>query len=371
MNASLPLLNIGTVYEPTGYAKANRHIMMELSKKGVAIRYTPHHPEAVRVNLPPQDEQLFNHLAHTPLPSQYPVLFHYPAAYFERSVHQYTIGMTMYECSRLPFTWVRRCSMMNEIWVPSQFNKQTFAHSGIPLHKLHVMPYGVDVSMFHPRDSSLHFAHRRSYAFLTVCSFDERKGIETLITAFCTEFSEAEDVCLLLKTRASTNQEIVQQQAYIDRIALQVNGKKRPSVVLMSTTGSWSEDHLAQLYNSADCYVLPTRGEGWSLTVMEAMASGLPVITTNWSAHLDFIHADNGYLINVEKFVAPNPRNPRLYWAVPDLLHLRQLMRHAYHHPDEARARGALGRQSITERYTWEQSAANMFHRLQQLNSHG
>lgn len=371
LSASLPLLNIGTVHEPTGYAKANRHVILELAKKGMAVRFTPHHPETVRVSLSSHEEQLLHRLTHTTLPPHYPVLFHYPAHYFYKLIHQYTIGMTMYECNRLPLTWVKRCSMMNEIWVPSHFNKQTFANSGIPAHKLHVMPYGVDTQMFQPRETSLPISNRRSYAFLAVCSFDERKGIETLITAFCSEFTETEDVCLLLKTRATTNQEILQQQAYIDRIAVQVSGKPRPSILLLSTTGSWSEEQLALLYNSADCYVLPTRGEGWSLTVMEAMASGLPVITTNWSAHLDFIHTDNGYLINVEKFAAPHPQYPRLFWAVPDLLHLRQLMRHVYHHPDEAKARGALGKQSINEHYTWTQSAANMFDRLQQLANHG
>lgn len=371
MSLSLPLHNIGTVYEPTGYAKANRHILLELAKKGMAIRYTPHHPELVRISLPAHEELFFHQLTQTALPPHYPVLFHYPAYCFEHSTPQYTIGMTMYECNRLPFTWVKRCMLMNEIWVPSQFNKQTFVHSGLPAHKIHVMPYGVDATLFQPRNTPLQIANRRSYAFLTVCSFDERKGIDTLITAFSTEFSESEDVCLLLKTRASTSHEIVQQQAHIDKLTTQASGNKRPSIILMSTTESWSEVQLAQLYNSSDCYVLPTRGEGWSMTVMEAMASGLPVITTNWSAHLDYVHADNGYLIQVERFVAPHPQYPRLKWAEPDLLHLRQLMRYVYQHPDEAHARGAIGRQSMLDHYSWTQSATHMYNRLQLLASRG
>lgn len=47
------------------------------------------------------------------------------------------------------------------------------------------------------------------------------------------------------------------------------------------------EEHLPasempNLYKSADCFVLPTHGEGWGLPTMEAMAMGLPTITTNW-----------------------------------------------------------------------------------------
>ncbi|MDK8181193.1 glycosyltransferase family 4 protein [Paenibacillus sp. UMB4589-SE434] len=369
MSESLYIHNVGTLYEPTGYAKANRQLVLELAKKGVHVRFTPIHAEQVRVPLDPNVEAILGTLTHTPLPPRHPMLFHYPAYHFVKSSVQYTIGMTMFECNRLPFNWARRCNMMDEIWVPSTFNRTSFAQSGIPLHKIHTMPYGVDSVLFQPRPSTIPIPGRRQYAFLAVCSFDERKGIETLVSAFFEEFDESEDVCLILKTRASSEQEILQQQHYIDRISVQVSDKPRPSVILLSTTGSWSEEQLAALYNTADCYVLPTRGEGWSLTVMEAMASGLPVITTNWSAHLDFMNDSNGYLIQVQGFVASNPAYPRLYWAIPDRNHLRLLMRHVYTHPEEAAAKAELGRRILTEQYTWEQSATQMISRLQQLHN--
>jgi glycosyltransferase involved in cell wall biosynthesis len=37
------------------------------------------------------------------------------------------------------------------------------------------------------------------------------------------------------------------------------------------------------LYGGADAFVLPTRGEGWGLPILEAMAAGVPAIATNWS----------------------------------------------------------------------------------------
>ncbi len=55
------------------------------------------------------------------------------------------------------------------------------------------------------------------------------------------------------------------------------------------------------------------------MTVMEAMATGIPVITTNWSAHLDFMNDSNGYLIAVQQLV---PFTNNLLWAEPDKNHV-------------------------------------------------
>lgn len=63
--------------------------------------------------------------------------------------------------------------------------------------------------------------------------------------------------------------------------------------------------HLPQttypsLFKSADCFVLPTRGEGWGLPVVEAMAMELPVIVTNWSGPTAYLDDTVGYPLAIE-----------------------------------------------------------------------
>lgn len=360
--------NIGTLFEPTGYAKANRHIVLELLQMGVQFHYTPVHCEVVRVPLDPNIEAALHAIAHSPLPEQHIVFNHYPAIHVTKDRNRFTISMTMYECSRLPLAWVRKCYSMDEVWVPSHFNRETFYRSGIPLYKIRVMPYGIDPVKYSPGQPPLPIPGKRGYTFLSVCSFDGRKGIDILLTAFLEEFAETEDVCLIIKTRATTEEEIGRQQAYIDSIAFKTAGRSRSSVILISDIHSWTEQQLAMLYNSADSYVLPTCGEGWNMTVMEAMASGLPVITTRWSAHLDFVNDANGYLISVQKYVPVCPMNRRLLWAFPDPLHLRELMRHLFVHQEEATAKAILGRQTVIDNFTWQASASQMWQRLHEIS---
>lgn len=369
MSGETAIHNIGTLFEPTGYAKANRQLLLQFIRRGVYPKFSPIHPEVVRTPMAPNIAAELTALMHRPLAPRHTVLFHYPAHAFFRDPAPYSIGMTMFECNRLSFTWARRCSMMDEVWVPSTFNRETFIQSGVPAHKLRVMPYGTDPDVYHPGVPSLPVPGRREYAFLSVCSFDERKGIDLLLRAFLAEFSPSEDVCLIIKTRASTAEEIGRQHAYVNTLASQLTGRANESVILLSAVHSWSEEDLARLYTCADSYVLPTRGEGWSMTVMEAMAAGLPVITTRWSAHLDFVNDQNGYLIDVERFTPFLPSQSRLLWALPSIAHLRQLMRHVYTHRPEAAAKAALGRHTVIGSFTWEASALRMLQRLQEIDS--
>jgi glycosyltransferase involved in cell wall biosynthesis len=296
----LQVKNIGTMLEPTGYAKANRHLMIEFNKL-VPVRFLPHHSERVSVPLDPDTKAAVSRLYHTTLSDGHTtVLFNYPGEHFFRD-HHYTIGFTMYELSGIPSWWVEKCNQMDEIWVPSSFNQQTFTTSGVDQNKLRVMPLGVNPLTFSPDAIPLTIRKQR-YTFLSVISgfssgfSDRRKGIDVLLPAFLEELSESEDVCLVIKTHATSEDEVRNQQAFIDRLSHEITGKTRDSIVLISSCQPWTEEEMGRLYRAADCYVFPTRGEGWNMTVMEAMATGIPVITTNWSAHLDFMNDSNEIL---------------------------------------------------------------------------
>ena len=60
-----------------------------------------------------------------------------------------------------------------------------------------------------------------------------------------------------------------------------------------------SREEMRMLYSISNAFVLPTRGEGWGLPAMEAMAMELPAIITNYSGPATFVTPENGYPIKV------------------------------------------------------------------------
>lgn len=69
--------------------------------------------------------------------------------------------------------------------------------------------------------------------------------------------------------------------------------------------GFKSKEELKEYYQASDIFVLPTRKDIWGLVVNEAMANGLPVITTNKCiAGLELINnGKNGFIVEADNII--------------------------------------------------------------------
>ena len=99
------------------------------------------------------------------------------------------------------------------------------------------------------------------------------------------------------------------------------------------------------------------------MPTIEAMATGLPVVVTNWSGHTEYANPGNAFMINVECFepIPPvDPWNDYVYkgarWARPSAHHLGVIFRSIVANPAGAKNIGRLGRESVIANYTWSAS---------------
>jgi glycosyltransferase involved in cell wall biosynthesis len=114
-------------------------------------------------------------------------------------------------------------------------------------------------------------------------------------------------------------------------------------------------EYMPFLYAHVDCLVQPSRGEGWGRPQMEAMAVGLPVITTNWSGPTAFIeHNVTGLLVDTEpelRTIVDGPFRGHKF-AEPRVADLVRLLRYVARDPDAVAATiGAAGAASLQGRF--------------------
>merc|ERR1712204_29047 len=88
------------------------------------------------------------------------------------------------------------------------------------------------------------------------------------------------------------------------------------------------------------------------LPLMEAMATGLPTIATNWSGQTEFMHRENSWLLDYE--LVPHPTARGHFWAEANASQLRQALRAIVRQPREARRRAEIACQEVHERYALE-----------------
>jgi len=271
------------------------------------------------------------------------------------------VGWSMLEVTGLPREWVDGCNAMDEVWVPASFNIESFRASGVRV-PIRLMPLGVDIDHFHPGIVGSRPTDR--YTFLSVFEWGERKAPEVLLRAFAAEFGAHEDAVLLLSV--FNRDPSVDVEAEIAKLDLPPSA---PIVVMVNP--EFAGYQMGALYRSADCFVLPSRGEGWGMPVLEAMACGLPVIATDWGGPADFLHEGVGFPLGVAKMVAAEARCPYyegFEWAEPDPDHLRSLLRQVFSAPDEARSRGVAAAAEVSATWTLEHAAARVVARLDELS---
>jgi len=177
-----------------------------------------------------------------------------------------------------------QCHKVRHIIVPSFATKKALLRYGFKEDKISVIHHGVDHSVFRKKNSRVLLKRKygilNHFVVINVGTFIKRKRQNDIIEAL----AGIPDTVLILVGRGEEEKNIKE-----------LTREKKVKLLHFKYV---PESFLVDLYNVADVYIHTSVLEGFGLTVLEAMACGLPVIAYK-TADLGHIIDNAGYLTNV------------------------------------------------------------------------
>lgn len=315
----------------------------------------------------------------------------FPNEIFNTRSPDYFIGRSMYEFTKILDIWTTGFdAWCDEVWVPARFVARVFERNGVDPTRIFVVPEAVDAFYF---DAAVHselalppagptsghwkyFCNREipegrppHFKFFSNFKWESRKGWDILFSAYFTGFQSDDAVSLYILTHIWKNggpETFVSRhnQTYLNVVLSELAASLGFSSLLETPhfciiTDDMSESEIARLYRSTDAFVLPTRGEGWGLPAIQAMAMGRPVITTAWGGQLEFLRPDCAFMIPIDGLEEIPVDSEYVYlpgkkWALPSLSSTRALMQLVVQNRTLADEVGRRARQHVIRYFSEE-----------------
>lgn len=285
----------------------------------------------------------------------------------------YKVGVSFCESTKVRPHYLSACNGMDRILTFSDFCRGVQKNSGYT-SPIHVIPPGV-----HPIFQNYYERPKRDkFTFLAVGVAQDRKDTYRLVQAFCEQFPrEAEyfpmtepgipykpcQVELVLKSNNFGELNWVHEQGFSKLANIR-------TIFTGNDTRAERKDFTMQemydLYTQADCLVHPSHGEGIGMPILEAAATGLPVIFTNWSSPAEYLNETNSYPC----CLGPNGTDfsdayvghgcqagENGKWANINIGHLKHQMLRVLRVRQEGLDRGKEAAAAVKNKFTWDEAA--------------
>lgn len=234
--------------------------------------------------------------------------------------------------------WIEACNRMDLVVVPSEFAKNILSRPTL-VTPIMVVPESYFDEAAQPLDeNAIKTVDDKLQGVTTPTNFlifgqitannleADRKYLGYALRYLCEKFAGNPNVGILIKTNMGRNSKVDRSQTtqVIGQILLQVEELvkassktaklKLPPVHLIH--GDLTNAEVAALYKNpkVTAMVSLTRGEGFGLPLLEAAASGLPVIATDWSAHTEFLNLGKWIKVDNKLTQIPPARVDQNIW---------------------------------------------------------
>lgn len=185
---------------------------------------------------------------------------------------------------RLGLDYKLMAGLFRKIWssaavvVANSSGLRNLALKFMPSLDIAVIPNGIDTEKFYPAETQ---HPGKTMKLLTVSRLIERKRIDLLIKAVSLAKDADLDVCLNIAGEGNLG-------GSLRKLSKELNVSER-----IFFLGRIPSEKMPQIYRENDIFVMSSAHEGMSNAMLEAMASGLPIVTTECEGVEELI-ADNG-----------------------------------------------------------------------------
>ena len=367
-----------TVDNFSGYGSVSRSLILAFYKK-----YKDSYDIALQnlqwltagdIELPSEDREILDTLRRKEFPPEESILIHMSIPIEFQWPHNYKkyFGFTMLETDKITPTWVYILNRLDGCIVPTPFNVKTFMESGVKV-PITIIPFGVDFDMYtldkQPLLSKEEITTKFNFLSIGQWTPGDRKNISQMILSFLKTFRTNKDVGLILKVYGKGAGTIDKVQC-IEKINAIRNHAglslgEGPKVYLVH--GALTEEDVSKLYHNSNVFILPSSGESFGMPIVEAIASGLPIITTGGTAPDTYLNPEKTVLLNY-KWV---PLRQELFWSSvyeppqqmvePDWKEFERMLVRVFEKQISAKEKVLEQRQELIERHlTWKESAGRL-----------
>jgi glycosyltransferase involved in cell wall biosynthesis len=261
------------------------------------------------------------------------------------------IGIWCYEWAgknAIPTGFAKHHKFVDHLVPPSNFAKEVFLDSGVPDHKMTVVPHGIDPSLF-INARSMNLSNKKFKIGVVLGQLHKRKNIRATLQAYRKAFVNNDDVSLILKVSQKSNDEV-----NINSIVSEFRKPYDPEIKIVSNFIG----NMADFYKSVDCTFTMTHAECFYFPALESLASGILPIAPRYGGHLDFLNDKNSLLVGGKVVAADESsmyweQKPSV-WFEPDVMEASEKLKEAFTSFNERNKKIELEKEEIFKIYSWD-----------------
>jgi hypothetical protein len=266
--------------------------------------------------------------------------------YYYDSYLQPSVAYTVWESTKLYSNFFNRLKQFEEVWVPSSWQKDCMVNQGFDSNKIQIMPAGVEDEIFFPEDVSYdeYYSDGR-FKFVVFGRWCFRKSTKELVETFLKTFDKSEPVDIIISVDNSHPDDNLKSTEE----RLKHHGLDDPRVKIVHHA---SRKNYVKFIKKGHVFLSCSRGEGWNLPLIEAMAAGTPSIYSKCSGQLEFAEG-KGHPVDIIGTTQSIMGDGGDYYQ-PDFDHLSKVMRDVYANYSAYKQKALQESEEIRKNFSWK-----------------